>query len=52
MALIFMALFAVLVLGSALSGARPRTARQWTFAWSVLVFLAWALLGFGWVRSF
>ena len=51
MVLIFMVLFAVLVLGGTLTGARPRTPRQWMAAWGVLVFLAWALLGFGWIRS-
>jgi len=51
MVVIFLLLFAVLVLGGTLTGARPRTSRQWMAAWGVLVFLAWALIGFGWVRS-
>jgi hypothetical protein len=51
MLLIFGVLFAALVLVSTVTRARPRTAREWALVWSVLVFLAWALVGFAWVRS-
>ena len=51
MVLIFMMLVAALVLGSTFTAAGPRTARQRTLSWGLLIFLAWALLGFGWVRS-
>ncbi|HEU4892013.1 MAG TPA: hypothetical protein VFT47_10715 [Vicinamibacterales bacterium] len=32
-------------------GGRPGNQRAWTLVWAVLVFLAWALVGFGWLRS-
>ena len=51
MLLIFGVLFAVLVLAGTATAARPRTAREWALVRGVLVFLAWALVGFGWVRS-
>ena len=49
--MVFVALLCVLVVIAATSEARPRTPREWTLVWMVLVFLAWALLGFGWLRS-
>ena len=51
MFLIFVVLFAALVVAGTATRARPRTPRQWALVWSVLVFLAWALVGFGWLRS-
>jgi hypothetical protein len=51
MLLIFAALVAVLIVTSAATAARPRNARDWTLVWAVLVFLTWALVGFGWLRS-
>jgi hypothetical protein len=49
--LIFAALVAGMIVVGVLTGARPRTARQWTLVWVVSAFLMWALLGFGWVRA-
>ena len=51
MRLIFVVLVIILVVGSAAMGVRPRTPREWTLVWVLLVFLAWALVGFGWLRS-
>jgi hypothetical protein len=51
MRLIFIVLVAVLVMAGLSTRARPRTAREWTLVWALLVFLAWALVGFGWLRS-
>ncbi len=51
MLLIFGLLFTVLLLAGTATKVRPRTARDWALVWSVLVFLAWALVGSGWVRS-
>jgi len=48
-------IFLVLVIGMVIAGlttrARPRTQRAWRLVWALLVFLAWALVGFGWLRS-
>lgn len=48
-------IFAVLVAGMVIIGlttrAGPQTARQWRLVWAVIAFLAWALLGFGWLRA-
>jgi hypothetical protein len=51
MRIVFVALVCVLVVVAATSEARPRTQRDWALIRMVLVFLAWALLGFGWLRS-
>lgn len=51
MLLVFVALVFALVVASAVMRARPRTAREWTLVWALFVFLAWALVGFGWLRS-
>lgn len=51
MRLIFVILVVALVVASAVTRVGPRTARDRTFAWIVLVFLAWALVGFEWLRS-
>ncbi len=51
MRVIFVVLVCVLVVASAITNARPQTTRQWTLVRLVLVFLAWALLGAGWLRS-
>jgi hypothetical protein len=51
MPLIFVALVVALVVTSALMRVNPRTAREWTWVWALFVFLAWALVGFGWLRS-
>src|SRR6478672_7134862 len=49
--IIFVALVCVMVIAALTTKARPRTPWQWTLVWAVLVFLAWALLGFGWLRA-
>lgn len=51
MLLVFVVLFVALVVGGVFTRARPRTAREWRLVWVLLVFLAWALVGFGWLRS-
>ena len=51
MRLIFLVLVVVLVVAGVATGVRPRSAREWTLVWALLVFLAWALVGFGWLRS-
>lgn len=48
---IFAALVCVMVAAGLTTSARPQTARHWTLVWAVLVFLAWALLGYGWLRA-
>ena len=51
MVAVFVVLVSALVSVSVFTGARPRTAREWALAWLLLIFLAWALGGFGWLRS-
>jgi hypothetical protein len=51
MTLLFALLVAALVGVSLATGSRPRSAREWTWVWGVFVFLAWVLVGFGWLRS-
>jgi hypothetical protein len=51
MRVVFVVLVCVLFVAALTTRARPRTRRDWTLVWAVLVFLAWALLGFGWLRS-
>ena len=51
MRLAFVVLVVALVILGVTTNARPRTARQWTIVWIVLVVLAWALLGPAWLRS-
>ena len=48
---IFAVLVCLLVVVSVSTEARPQTARQWARVWLLFVFLAWALLGVGWLRS-
>ena len=49
--IVFALLVIAMFVATMTTGAGPRTPRQWTLVWGVLVFLAWALLGFGWVRA-
>jgi hypothetical protein len=49
--LIFFGLMFVMVIAGLTTSARPKTPRQWTAAWVLVVFLAWVLLGFGWLRA-
>ncbi len=51
MRIVFVALVIALVAASGLTAARPRSRRDWTLVWAVLVVLAWALLGFAFLRS-
>ena len=51
MRVVFGVLVAGMILAALTTAARPRSARERTLAWALLVFLAWALLGLGWVRS-
>jgi hypothetical protein len=51
MTLVFAVLVVALIVGSVATRTRPHSARDWALVWCVLVFLAWALVGFGWVRS-
>jgi hypothetical protein len=51
MRVVFVVLLLALVIASATTRARPRTQRDWMLVWAVLLFLVWALLGFGWLRS-
>jgi hypothetical protein len=51
MRLLFVVLVGALIVAAMTTRARPRSPREWTLVWVVLVFLAWALLGFGWLRS-
>jgi hypothetical protein len=47
----FAALVVAMVIAGLTTGARPRTSGQWTLVWFVMAFLAWALLGFGWLHA-
>ena len=51
MRVVFGVLVAGMIIAALTTGARARSARERTLAWALLVFLAWALLGLGWVRS-
>jgi hypothetical protein len=47
MFLISVVLVGALVAAGAITRARSRTVREWRLVWVLLVFLAWALVGFG-----
>lgn len=49
--IVFVVLVLVMIIVGSTTKSRPQTQRDWTLVWAVLVFLAWALLGFGWVRA-
>jgi CHASE2 domain-containing sensor protein len=51
MRIIFVVLAIAMVIAGLTTRARPRTRRDWTLVWAVLVFLTWALLGFGWLAA-
>ena len=51
MQIIFVALVIGMVIAGLTTRARPGSPREWTLVWALLVFLAWALVGFGWLRS-
>jgi hypothetical protein len=51
MRIAFAVLVGVLIIAGLTTQARPRTVRQWTLVWAVLLFLVWALLGAGWLRA-
>ena len=50
-AAIFVVLVTMVIGVSIATALRPRTARQRAVVWGVFVYLAWALLGSGWLRS-
>lgn len=50
-AAIFVVLVTMVIGVSLATGLQPRTPREKAIAWGVFVYLAWALLGFGWLRS-
>ena len=49
--IIFAVLVVTMVIVASTTNARPKTPRQWTLVTVVVAFLAWALLGFGWLRA-
>lgn len=49
--IIFAVLVIVMVVAGLTTRTRPRTSGQWTLVWVVITFLAWVLLGFGWLRA-
>lgn len=51
MRIIFVVLVAAMVIAGLTTRARPRAPREWALVWGLLVFLAWALLGFGFLRA-
>jgi hypothetical protein len=51
MSVIFAVLVAAMVVAALTTRARPETPHQWALVWVVIVFLAWALLGLGWLRA-
>src|SRR5918993_1677896 len=48
---VFAVLAATIVIAGLTTRARPETRREWALVWTVLVFLMWALLGFGFVGA-
>ncbi len=51
MRLVFVALVCLMIAAGVLTKARPRSRRDWLLVWAVLVLLAWALLGFAFLKS-
>jgi hypothetical protein len=49
--IIFGVLVTVLVVTGLTTRARPQTPREWMLVRLVIVFLAWALLGLGWLGA-
>lgn len=49
--IIFAVLVVTMVIVALTTQAGPKTPRQWTLVWVVVTLLAWALLGFGWLRA-
>jgi hypothetical protein len=49
--IIFAVLVLTIVIVALTTHARPKTPRQWMLVQVVVAFLAWALLGFGWLRA-
>lgn len=49
--LVFVALMMLMVIAGLTTSARPQTGRLWTVVWLLIVFLAWVLLGFGWLHA-
>jgi hypothetical protein len=51
MRIVFVVLVCVVVAAGVMTKARPRTGREWVLVWVLFVVLAWALLGFVFLRS-
>ena len=51
MRIIFVMLLTAMVTAGLATRARPRNPHDWAMVWGVLVFLVWALLGFGFLRA-
>ncbi len=51
MRIVFALLVCLMIAAGILTNARPRSRRDWALVWVVLVLLAWALLGFAFVKS-
>jgi hypothetical protein len=49
--IIFAVLVITMVIVASTTNTRPNTPRQWMLVRVVVAFLAWALLGFGWLRA-
>ena len=49
--IIFGILVGTMIVAAFTTAARPRTGREWRLVWAVLVFLAWALVGYEWLRA-
>jgi hypothetical protein len=49
--IIFAVVVVTMVIVASTTNTRPKTPRQWTLVPVVVAFLAWALLGFGWLRA-
>jgi hypothetical protein len=49
--LVFVVLLSALVMTAVTTAARPRTRREWMLVRAVIVLLAWALVGLGWLHS-
>jgi len=51
MRIVFILLVCAMVAAGVMTRARPRTPREWALVWALLLLLAWALLGFAFLRS-
>ncbi|MGE5358037.1 MAG: hypothetical protein ACM3NQ_03405 [Bacteroidales bacterium] len=51
MAVVFVVLVGAMIAAGVLTKARPRSRRDWMLVRAVLALLAWALLGFAFLKS-